>query len=63
MPQLEWLDLEWSAEVSDTSLDVLVETSSLRYVDMDFCAGFSESGLCRFRSRRPDIEMEGGRIA
>ena len=58
LPQLEWLDLEWSTQLTDAALESLVGISSLRYLDVDFCSGLSQARLDWFRACRPDVRLE-----
>ena len=50
------LDLEWS-QISDEGLDRIAAVETLRWVDVGFCRGVTETGVVRLRQRRPNLEV------
>jgi uncharacterized membrane protein len=58
MPQLERLNLYANPDVTDASVDVLAQMSSLRRLDI-WRTSISEEGMARLRDLRPDLELQG----
>jgi len=55
---LEYLDLEWSDDITDQGLRGLYNLESLRWLDVGFCRLITSNGVAALRSALPLCEID-----
>lgn len=59
LPKLAELDIRGSG-VTDKGLEYLVKTKTLRNLNVEGCQGLSDKEVSRFKTRRPDVNVQFG---